>query len=446
MATNRSPVSDALIERVAQWLERSALEGAELKAIVSGTCERLTAAGVPLTRVHIGLSMLHPLYDALGFTWNRGKGLSVEGFDHRASDEKPDRFLNSPYYYLLSNNLESLRRRIAPASPSEFPVFEDLKALGITDYLAYVQSFGDTPGRGMLGSWATDAADGFDDGIIEALLHIQRKLAVTMKMAVLGKLSNNLLSTYLGESAGERVLAGQTRRGDADTIRAVLVMADMRNSTALAEKTGRQGYIEALNQFFEAIAAPFNGDGGEILSFIGDGFLAVYPCERHAEPSQIAARAALAAAHLAGARVTEMNKTRERDGLEPIGYGIGLHVGNVMFGNVGLKNRLTFSAFGSAVNEVQRLESLTKDYKQPIVASEQFVEYGGGEWVLGGRQKLRGLGEEVSVFLPKRTVLENEPVILADWSAERRSEAEEVMMLYRQGLAAKGTSQSSSVS
>ena len=105
-------------------------------------------------------------------------------------------------------------------------------------------------------------------------------------MAVLGKLADNMLTTYLGGNAGKRVLNGQIQRGDGETIRAALVMADMRQSTMLAEKDGRQVYIDTLNQFFDAIAAPFNRNGGEILSFLGDGFLAVYPCGRHAEPSR----------------------------------------------------------------------------------------------------------------------------------------------------------------
>ena len=115
-------------------------------------------------------------------------------------------------------------------------------------------------------------------------------------MAVLSKLADNMLTTYLGGDAGKRVLNGQIKRGEGDTIRAALVMADMRGSTVLAETAGREGYIDTLNQFFDAIAAPFNRNGGQILSFLGDGFLAVYPCERHRGPSEIACRAALAAA------------------------------------------------------------------------------------------------------------------------------------------------------
>ncbi|MGO7422097.1 adenylate/guanylate cyclase domain-containing protein, partial [Rhizobium ruizarguesonis] len=358
MSTIESSVSSILLDRVAEWLTNSSLAGDELENIVRGFCERLTAAGLPLARVHLSFSMLHPLYDALSFTWRRASGVTIEGFRMPAG-QKPDRFLQSPYYYLLDNNLQHIRRRLLQDGPNEFPIFEDLRKDSITDYLAFVQPFGDGSVQGMMGSWSTDHNTGFSDDMIDALLRMQNHLAVAAKMAVLGKLANNMLTTYLGGDAGKRVLNGQIRRGDGETIRAALVMGDMRESTMYAEKEGRQAYIDTLNQFFDAIAAPFNRNGGEILSFLGDGFLAVYPCGRHKDPSKIACEAALSAVHQAQARVAELNRDREQKGLTRVGYGIGLHVGNVMFGNVSLKDRLTFSAFGSAVNEVQRLQILT---------------------------------------------------------------------------------------
>ena len=220
--------------------------------------------------------------------------MEVEGFRRKAG-APPDRFLRSPYYHLLNNKLDHLRRRIDHAAPSEFPIFDDLKPLGATDYLAFVHSFGGNSSQGMMGSWSTDSADRLQREHDRALCSgIQNHLAVATKMAVLNKLADNMLTTYLGGDAGKRVLNGQIKRGEGETIRAALVMADMRGSTRLAETAGREVYIDTLNQFFDAIAAPFNRDGGQILSFLGDGFLAVYPCERHRGPSEIACQAALA--------------------------------------------------------------------------------------------------------------------------------------------------------
>ncbi|RUM27035.1 adenylate/guanylate cyclase domain-containing protein [Rhizobium vallis] len=431
MSTIESSVSSILLDRVAEWLTNSSLAGDDLENIVRGFCERIASAGLPIARVHLTFSMLHPLYDALSFTWRRASGVTIEGFRMPAG-QKPDRFLQSPYYYLLDNNLQHIRRRLTQEGPNEFPIFEDLRKDNFTDYLAFVQPFGDGSVQGMMGSWSTDHHNGFSDDMIDALLRMQNHLAVAAKMAVLGKLANNMLTTYLGGDAGKRVLNGQIRRGDGETIRAALVMGDMRESTMYAEKEGRQAYIDTLNEFFDAIAAPFNRNGGEILSFLGDGFLAVYPCGRHKDPSKIACEAALSAVHQAQARVAELNNDREQKRLSKIGYGIGLHVGNVMFGNVGLKDRLTFSAFGSAVNEVQRLQILTKKYGREVVASQAFAGYCGGEWTRLGEEKLRGIRQKVTVLQPRAPA----PDIHVDESFHDNaqngiSEAEQVILLHR---------------
>ena len=431
MSTTQFDVSTILLDKVADWLTQTSLAGDNLETIVRGFCERIAAAGLPIARVNLSFSMLHPLYDALGFTWKRASGMSVEGYRHDPAG-KPERFLLSPYFYLLSNNLEHLRRRIDVEGPLEFPVLDELKQEGVTDYLAFLQPFGGQSTQGMMGSWSTDSKEGFSDAMIAALLRLQNHLAVAAKMAVLGKLADNMLTTYLGGNAGKRVLNGQIRRGDGDTIRAALVMGDMRESTVLAEKEGRQAYIDTLNHFFDAIAAPFNRGGGEILSFMGDGFLAVYPCGRHKDPSKIACQTALNAVFKAQARVAELNKERRKDGLGDIRYGIGLHVGNVMFGNVGLKDRLTFSAFGSAVNEVQRLQGLTKKYSREVIASQAFATYCGGDWVTLGEEQLRGVGQKVTVLLPKSS----EQTAQLDDAYDQvtydgLSDAEQVMLLHR---------------
>jgi adenylate cyclase len=284
----------------------------------------------------------------------------------------------------------------------------------------------------MIGSWSTDAIGGFSDDMIGALLKIQNHLAVAAKMAVLGRLAGNMLTTYLGSGAGQRVLSGQIKRGDGETIRSALVMGDMRKSTLLAEKEGRQVYIDTLNQFFDAIAAPFNRGGGEILSFLGDGFLAVYPCERHKESSQVACRAALTAAVKATRRMSELNNERKHSGLGAIGYGIGLHVGNVMFGNVGLRDRLSFSTFGSAVNEVQRLQELTKKYPHNIIASEAFSGYAGGSWTTLGQEKLRGVQEAITIHAPDLSkVAAGTDESAFEPSYDGLSDAENVMLLHR---------------
>ncbi|RWD65257.1 MAG: adenylate/guanylate cyclase domain-containing protein [Mesorhizobium sp.] len=432
MSAAQAEISTILMDKVADWLNQSALAGHDLETLIKGFCERLAAAGLPLKRVHLSFSMLHPLYDALGFTWFRGEGLEVESF--RSKPGVPsDRFLTSPYYHLLSNKLDHLRRRLDPSMPSEFPVFDDLRLMGVTDYMAFVLPFSGNTSQGMMGSWSTDSAGGFSDSMISALLRIQSHLAIATKMAVLTKLADNMMTTYLGGDAGKRVLDGQIKRGEGDTIRAALVMGDMRGSSKLAETSGREIYIDTLNQFFDAVAAPFNRKGGQIMSFIGDGFIAVYPCERHRSQSEIACQAALAAAHKATARMMDLNRRRKEKGLPDIKFGLGLHVGNVMFGNVGLTDRLTFSVFGSAVNEVQRLQTLTKKYPHSVLASKDFASYcGANSWLTLGNEELVGIKQKLTVLSPD---LSGALALDEDGALEpihgRMSDAEQVMLLHR---------------
>jgi adenylate cyclase len=289
-------------------------------------------------------------------------------------------------------------------------------------------------GQGMLGSWATDQRDGFTDGEIEALLRIQGSLAVACKMAMRSGVAKSALSTYLGTAAGERVLSGQIKRGDGETTRAAIVWGDLRNSTEMAEQLGRQAYIDNLNGFFDATAGAVADAGGEILGFIGDGFLAIFPCERHQKGSGEACTLALSAALDATYRMAEANRQRQANGEAALGYGVSLHIGNVMFGNVGLAERLSFSVFGSAINEAARLETLTKKFATPIVASEEFTAYCGGEWEALGTESLRGVNAPMAVFRPTQT----EQVAPARQIAVRSrgrdfSDAEAVVLLSRDG-------------
>lgn len=428
--------SNILVDQVGDWLTRVAFTGAELDEIARGCFDRLAAAGVPIARAQVTFSILHPLYRAVGFTWRRIDGLKIEAYRH-VRNGQIDRFRKSPYYVLLSNKLEYLRRRITSEEMSEFPILEELKREGMTDYLAYVHSFEpfeeDGRAQGMMGSWATDRPGGFIDADIAALLKVQSHLALVSKMAVLKRLAGNVLTTYLGGDAGRRVMSGQIKRGDGETIRAALVIGDMRNSTEFSEKLGRQGYIDLLDEFFDAIAKPFAMEGGQILSFLGDGFLGVYPCERNRAESQQACRKALKAAEIATWRMADFNRRRRAANDEEIGFGLGLHVGNVMFGNVGLKERLTFSAFGQAVNEVQRLEGLSKKYKTPIIASDEFALYSGGEWNMLGVETLRGTEYDMKVHAPFAGTGKISEYVPAS-KARELTDAERLILLHRDNV------------
>jgi adenylate cyclase len=427
-----SAVSHILVDKAADWLMAQSLTDADLETIVRGCCERLHGAGLPLARVHLSFSVLHPLYRAVGYVWRRSVGLQVEAYRHVNAQDGTDRFRVSPYYHMLKHGLEHMRRRLDADSELEFPIFADLRREGLTDYLAFISAFEKNKRQGMLGSWATSQPAGFSDSEIEALLDVQGRLAVACKMAVRDHVARNALTTYLGPNAGERVLSGQIKRGDGETIRAAIVWGDLRNSTQMAEQLGRQVYIDNLNCFFDNVASAFVDAGGEILSFLGDGFLAVFPCGRNQKDSSDACELALAAALEGERRMKEANAERAGRGDAALRYGLALHIGNVMFGNVGLADRLAFSAFGSAVNEAARLEGLTKKFQTPIVASETFKAYCGGAWDSLGHETLRGMDSPMAIFRPSSERLRAPRTDIARRDlAQHLSDAESVVLLHQ---------------
>ncbi len=402
MCTMANSPSPALVDRVADWLRAQALNDIGLEAVVQGSCDRLAAAGLPIARVNLVFSVLHPLYRAIGFTWRQGQALQAHAYPHVADGAQPDYFYGTPYHHLLKHDVDHLRWRLDSDMPGAFPILNDLRRDGFTDYLAFAHSFAKAKSEGMLGSWSTTQTGGFGDGEIGALLAIQYPLAVACRMAMLGGVAKSALSTYLGNNAGARVLAGQIRRGDGETTRAAIVWGDLRNSTRMADRLGRQAYIDNLNDFFDATAGAVAAAGGDILAFIGDGFLGIFPCARGKKESRTACQRALGAAMAAMSAMGETNRRRQTQNKAALGYGLALHVGSVLFGNVGLPERLSFSVFGSAVNEAARLETLTKKFATPIIASRSFTADCGGAWEALGRESLRGVEAPITVFRPAR--------------------------------------------
>ena len=404
---NLRPTSATLINQVADWLMEQALGDTDLETVVMGCCERLQAAGIPLYRGHFAFTVLHPLYSAMGFTWTRGEGVAVQGYPHVPGEETTDQFSKSPHKYMMERNLEYLRCHLEVDGGLEFPIFKDLREEGATDYFALIEQF--TPGSddGMLGSWATDQKGGFSEEEIQALLRVQDRLAVACKMAVRSVLTTNVLQTYLGHNAGERVMRGQIHRGDGESIQAVIWYSDLRGSTAMADMLPRQDYISCLNAYFDATGGAVVDRGGEILSFIGDGLLAIFPIKHGAKGYAKACAAAVEATTDAYARLDDLNRIRVARKKDPLAFGVALHKGEVMFGNVGVPERLTFSVFGAAVNEAVRLEKLTSSLKEPILVSDKIATSVDLGWRPLGEYALRGVERDFPVFAPKSPPITN---------------------------------------
>jgi adenylate cyclase len=249
----------------------------------------------------------------------------------------------------------------------------------------------------MFVSWATDRPTGFSDDDLAALQRIQRRLAVTCKTVIQARIARNVSEAYLGRQTGERVLSGLIRLGDSEARRALVWFSDLRDSTRLAETMRGADFLDLLNLYFECAARPAMAAGGEVLAFVGDAVLAMFPVNDDAELPQLTRRV-LEALRMSLVAADRMNAERRRAGLELIRYGIGLNIGTVMYGNIGVPERLAFSAVGPTVIEVARLEKLTKTIGARVLATSEVAAYDPHLWRSMGRHALDGFGEPQELF------------------------------------------------
>jgi len=394
----RSPGSP-LIDQVANWLMSQALAETTVDDITEGCFVRLHAAGVPLIRAHVAFRTLHPLYSAVGLTWTPWDGLSEARFQR--PDDAAEIWRRSPPYHLIKTRTDFLRRRLTgPEAFFDFPILEEFRDQGATDYLVYLVIFDQEMETGVWGSWLTDRQGGFSDEDIRALQRIQQRLAVALKVTIKDQIARNVLATYLGRDAGEQVLKGHIQRGAGQRIHAAIWYSDLRDSTAMAGTLPAQDLLALLNGYFECTAGAVLAQGGEVLLLIGDAVLAIFPVREGGPSEQQACAAALEAARDAQRRLAGLNDARAAKGQGPLAFGLGLHLGELMFGNIGVPERLQFTVVGPAANEVARLEALTKDLGRPVLASAEFAEHVPLAWDSLGRHALRGVDGPREVLAP----------------------------------------------
>ncbi len=397
--------SDRLIDEVAEWLMSCALGETGIEALVGGCCTRLQASGIPLSRAYVAFRTLHPLFAGVGLTWTRSEGVRTFGYRHGDIEGTED-WEQSPFAHLLATGTPFLRRHlVGPDALIDFPALAVFRDQGATDYLAYAIPFanGTQAGSGqsgLIGSWMTERASGFSDNDIRSLIRIQRRLAVACKITIRTEIARNVLDTYLGRISGQRVLEGRIRRGDGEMIHAVVWYSDLRDSTALADRMPAEEFLETLNDYFGCTAGAVLREGGEVLRFPGDAVLAIFPIDGAGNSRPRACAAALAAAREAQRRLVEVNRQREAKGRPMLAFGLGLHLGDVMYGNIGVPERLEFSVIGPTANEAARIEALTKELGQPVLASAAFAACRPEGWISLGRYPLRGVGEPIEIFAP----------------------------------------------
>jgi adenylate cyclase len=378
------------VRPVVDWLVDGAPPTRLPQEVLLEFCRRVRAQGVSLYRVAVFVRTLHPNVLGRSFIWQEDRD-SVEVGEAAYDLLESEQFLKSPIRVVFFQHVEVRRRLADPACPIDFPVLEDLLKEQVTDFLALPLPF--VNGEVHAASFATRRPGGFSDGEVRALRSLAPALARIAEIYALLRKTHNILDAYLGGHAGEKVLAGQIRRGDGEEIRAVLWFCDLRDSTVLADSMSRGEFLRLLNEFFECVLGPVLERKGEVLRFIGDAALAIFPVD--GSPGDACERA-LAAANEAMARMDELNARRSR----PLRFGIGLHLGDVLYGNVGTPSRIEFTVIGAAANEAARIEALCKDLGAPLLVSEAVARYLSPPLRSLGRHRLRGVGEPIALFTP----------------------------------------------
>lgn len=382
------------------WITEAGLAGHDEISTLTGFCERAVAFGLPLARAIILADTLHPMYQGRAFRWNRDKETTVLT-EYGRTEEDLGRWMRSPFFYLEESGETMIRRRLTSESQGEFSIFPELVASGMTDYVAIVNRFATeaTIGNmdGVYSSWATDDRAGFSDADIADIRRVTPLLALTVKAESLTRIAETLVETYLGRDAGRRVLAGRISRGVAEPIDAAIWFSDLRGYTRIADRANPAEIIPLLNQYADAVISAIHEHSGDVLKLMGDGVLAIFT----APDRNRACQAALAAAEDAPRRVADLNKRRSAAGLGTTELYLGLHVGEVFYGNVGSKERLDFTIVGPAVNEVSRIAAMCRSIDQPLLLSSVFAAALGNSrsrLVSVGRYALRGVARPQELY------------------------------------------------
>jgi adenylate cyclase len=375
------------------WLIRGAPTARRGEDVLAELCERLVACGLPLHRVAVFVTTLHPDIMGRRFLWREGEGVVVTEAEYGMM--ATDTYRRSPVPIVFAT-ARPIRRRVEdPDCPNDYEILDEMRAEGVTDYL--IQPLPFTNGEVHAISWTTRRPGGFSDGDIAALEAVQLPLARLAEVYALRRVAITLLNTYVGRDAGERILQGRIRRGEIERIHAVILLSDLRDFTAQSERLPGTTVMALLNGYFDCLVPAIEAHGGEVLKFVGDGLLGILPVA--ADPAA-ACRAALGAAAEARAALAKTNAERAGRGEPELRYGVALHLGDVLYGNIGSAGRLDFTTIGTAVNLTARLETLARDLGRDLVASAAFARHCPEALASLGAFRLRGFREPQEVFAP----------------------------------------------
>ena len=375
---------------LARWFVTEAYRITDTAALITATGERLVEAGIPLWRLAYFQLTLHPELAGRGYRWRRGRGIEVGSAPHGLLSES--RYRDNPLPPVFEER-RTIRVRIEQRNDLESPVLRELKEEGATDYVALPLIF--TTGHVDALSVVSDRPGGFSKRDLDRMYLLQFAFTRIIEVHSLRDTAVNLLDAYVGHAAGQRILAGEIKRGEGQTIDAVIWFCDLRGFTRASDTLPRTELVALLNDYFGVMAQAVTSGGGEILKFMGDGMLAMFPATARAD----AAVRALRAAQRATAAVAKLNEGRAVAGQADLRFGLALHIGEVMFGNIGASSRLDFTVIGPAVNHAARLEKLSANINRPVVLSSQLAVLLPPDAVEPlGRHMLKDIDEPQAIF------------------------------------------------
>jgi adenylate cyclase len=389
---NIDPVA-AHSDDVVRWLTNDTRDERFIDNIFAELCIRLQGAGIPVKRASLHILIHHPQWLGARMMWADGmREAEIDLVDYDVMGRSE--YIGSPANEIQDGATE-VRENLErdPQLGRKHSIYDELRAKGLTDYVAWPLYH--TLGKRHIVTFATDQRGGFAETQVASLRKLLPILALVSEIRIKNRLARTLLETYVGSHAGELILAGATRRGTGTTVRAAIMICDLRDFTKISDNWPRDDVIDLLNGYFDAMSEPIARHGGEILKFIGDGLLAIFPLSQPQACANL-----LHAVTDARQAMIALNEKNSETGRAPLNYGIGVHVGDVMYGNIGSRTRLDFTVIGPAVNMASRLEALTKQLGKTVLLSRAFAESVESDFDLErvGEYPVRGFNDPIELF------------------------------------------------
>jgi adenylate cyclase len=398
------------------WLVSQGLTGLPEPDLIRGFCERCRASGLDISRASVFIDTLHPIFEGRGFRWNDTETNESDMFEYGSTNEgeAAQNWRRSIFYHMLESGIEEFKVDFADCASLDFSLIDELAAKGHRHFVAFVHSFGEAGTLGQMDSvysyWVTRRADGFGDQGQSALRDLVPALGLAIKSAAQVHIARTLGRVYLGRDASEQVLRGRISRGVTERINAVLWFSDLRGSTAISENLTPDEIIPFLNDYAQAAIDAIHDEGGDVLKLIGDGVLAMFTDD----DMMLAKRAALRAEHRFRHNMTSLNQRRSADRRPTTSAYVGLHVGEVFYGNIGSEDRLDFTVVGPAVNEVSRIASMCGSVDRELLVSSNFragLDASGRDYLVStGRFALRGIGRAQHLYTLDPDIASDEAV------------------------------------